>query len=124
MKYNVASQEQGDFDEKNMSADPINDQSSLCVRCNKSIASSQVYELESKKWHDQCFTCYKCDKKLNADSDFLVLDIGTLICYDCSDKCTNCGDKIDDTAIILPSSNEAYCSNCFRCCRCSNRIRT
>ena len=123
MKYNVASQEQGDFDEKNMSADPINDQSSLCVRCNKSIASSQVYELESKKWHDQCFTCYKCDKKLNADSDFLVLDIGTLICYDCSDKCTNCGDKIDDTAIILPSSNEAYCSNCFRCCRCSNRIK-
>lgn len=106
-----------------MSVDPINNQPPSCVRCNKSIASSQVYELESKKWHDQCFTCYKCDKKLNADSDFLVLDIGTLICYDCSDKCTSCGDKIDDTAIILPSSNEAYCSNCFRCCRCSKRIK-
>ena len=93
------------------------------MRCNKSIASSQVYELENKKWHDQCFTCYKCEKKLNAESDFLVLDTGTLICYDCSDKCTSCGSKIDDTAIILPSSNEAYCSSCFRCCRCNERIK-
>lgn len=106
-----------------MAAGLISNQSPSCVRCEKSIASSQVYELENKRWHDRCFKCYKCDKQLKADSDFLVLDTGTLICYDCSDKCTSCGDKIDDTAIILPSSNEAYCSNCFRCCKCSKRIK-
>lgn len=106
-----------------MSADSTINQSASCVRCDKSIASSQVYELENKKWHDQCFTCYKCDKKLNADSDFLVLDTGTLICYDCSDKCTSCGNKIDDTAIILPSSNEPYCSDCFKCCKCNKHIK-
>ncbi|KOH01199.1 GTPase-activating protein RGA2 [Saccharomyces eubayanus] len=106
-----------------MSADSTINQSASCVRCDKSIASSQVYELENKKWHDRCFTCYKCDKQLNADSDFLVLDTGTLICYDCSDKCTSCGNKIDDTAIILPSSNEPYCANCFKCCKCDKHIK-
>ncbi|CAI4057460.1 hypothetical protein SUVZ_02G4910 [Saccharomyces uvarum] len=106
-----------------MSTDSTINQSASCVRCDKSIASSQVYELENKKWHDRCFTCYKCDKQLNADSDFLVLDTGTLICYDCSDKCTSCGNKIDDTAIILPSSNEPYCSNCFKCCKCNKHIK-
>lgn len=31
--------------------------------------------------------------------------------------------KIDDLAIILSSSNEAYCSDCFKCCKCHENIQ-
>ena len=93
-----------------------------CVRCKKDITTGHAYELGDDKWHTECFACYKCNKQLSCDSDFLVLGTGTLICFDCSDSCKSCGKKIDDLAIILPSSNEAYCSDCFKCCKCGNKI--
>ena len=71
---------------------------------------------------DSCFSCYKCDKPLSCDSDFLVLGTSALICSECSDSCKSCGKKIDDLAIILASSNEAYCSDCFKCCKCGEKI--
>ena len=93
-----------------------------CVRCKLDITTGHAYELGDDKWHTECFACYKCGKQLSCDSDFLVLGTGTLICFDCSDSCKSCGKKIDDLAIILPSSNEAYCSDCFKCCKCGNKI--
>ncbi|CCD23812.1 GTPase-activating protein RGA1 NDAI_0C01510 [Naumovozyma dairenensis CBS 421] len=93
-----------------------------CVRCKDSITTGHAYELGDDKWHTHCFSCYKCDKLLSCDSDFLVLGTGALICFDCSDSCKNCGKKIDDLAIILSSSNEAYCSDCFKCCKCGENI--
>ncbi|AET39661.1 GTPase-activating protein RGA2 Ecym_4638 [Eremothecium cymbalariae DBVPG len=93
-----------------------------CTRCNLSITSGHAYELGSDRWHTHCFTCYKCDKKLTCDSDFLVLGTGTLICFACSDSCKGCNKKIDDLAIILSSSNEAYCSDCFKCYKCGKKI--
>ncbi|CAL9734091.1 rho-type GTPase-activating protein 1 [Monosporozyma servazzii] len=94
-----------------------------CVRCKEAITSGQAYELGDDRWHTHCFTCYRCEKSLSCDSDFLVLGTGALICFDCSDSCKNCGKKIDDLAIILSSSNEAYCSDCFVCCKCGDNIK-
>lgn len=94
-----------------------------CVRCKDFITSGHAYELGDDRWHTHCFSCYRCEKPLSCDSDFLVLGTGTLICFDCSDSCKNCGTKIDDLAIILSSSNEAYCSECFKCCKCGNMIK-
>ncbi|CAR29258.1 ZYRO0G04444p [Zygosaccharomyces rouxii] len=94
-----------------------------CVRCQDEITSGHAYELGDDRWHTHCFSCYRCEKPLSCDSDFLVLGTGTLICFDCSDACRSCGKKIDDLAIILSSSNEAYCSECFKCCKCSSKIR-
>lgn len=94
-----------------------------CVRCRDEITSGHAYELGDDRWHTHCFSCYRCEKPLSCDSDFLVLGTGTLICFDCSDACRSCGKKIDDLAIILSSSNEAYCSECFTCCKCGNKIR-
>lgn len=94
-----------------------------CVRCKEFITSGHAYELGDDRWHTHCFSCYKCEKPLSCDSDFLVLGTGTLICFDCSDSCKNCGCKIDDLAIILSSSNEAYCSDCFKCCKCGDTIK-
>lgn len=93
-----------------------------CVRCKDLITSGHAYELGDDRWHTQCFSCYRCEKPLTCDSDFLVLGTGTLICFDCSDCCKSCGKKIDDLAIILSSSNEAYCSECFKCCKCGDNI--
>ena len=95
----------------------------LCVRCQEPITSGHAYELGDDKWHTHCFSCYRCDKPLDCDSDFLVLGTGALICFDCSDSCKKCGKKIDDLAIILASSNEAYCSDCFKCYRCGESIK-
>lgn len=93
-----------------------------CIRCKDSITSGHAYELGDDRWHTHCFSCYRCEKPLSCDSDFLVLGTGTLICFDCSDSCKSCGKKIDDLAIILSSSNEAYCSECFKCCKCDEKI--
>ena len=93
-----------------------------CVRCKDFITTGHAYELGCDRWHTHCFACYKCEKPLSCESDFLVLGTGALICFDCSDSCKNCGKKIDDLAIILSSSNEAYCSDCFKCCKCGENI--
>lgn len=95
----------------------------VCVRCKEPIVSGNAYELGDDRWHTDCFTCYRCEKLLSCDSDFLVLGTGALICFDCSDSCKRCGKKIDDLAIILSSSNEAYCSECFVCCKCGENIK-
>ncbi|CEP60281.1 GTPase-activating protein RGA2 LALA0_S01e07118g [Lachancea lanzarotensis] len=93
-----------------------------CVRCKDPLVMGHAYELGGDRWHTHCFSCYKCDKPLSCDSNFLVLGTGALICYACSDSCRSCGKKIDDLAIILASSNEAYCSDCFKCCKCDAKI--
>ncbi|SCU93384.1 LAMI_0E14180g1_1 [Lachancea mirantina] len=93
-----------------------------CVRCKEPLITGHAYELGGDRWHTHCFSCYKCDKPLSCDSNFLVLGTGALICFSCSDSCKNCGQKIDDLAIILATSNEAYCSDCFKCCKCGDKI--
>lgn len=95
----------------------------VCVRCTDRITMGHAYELGGNRWHTHCFSCYKCDKPLSCDSDFLVLGTSDLICFECSDSCKSCGKKIDDLAIILASSNEAYCSDCFKCCKCGEKIK-
>ncbi|CDO94211.1 unnamed protein product [Kluyveromyces dobzhanskii CBS 2104] len=97
-------------------------ETSVCVRCTNHITMGHAYELGGNRWHTHCFSCYKCDKPLSCDSDFLVLGTSDLICFECSDSCKCCGKKIDDLAIILASSNEAYCSDCFKCCKCGEKI--
>lgn len=94
----------------------------VCKRCSNLITTGHAYELGGDRWHTHCFSCYKCDKPLSCDSDFLVLGTSALICFECSDSCKSCGKKIDDLAIILASSNEAYCSDCFKCCKCGDKI--
>lgn len=94
-----------------------------CKHCEQPITSGHAYELgDDSRWHIDCFQCDKCNKKLSNESDFLVLSTGALVCYDCSDRCTICKSKIDELAIILSNSDEAYCRNCFKCSRCDDKI--
>lgn len=60
-----------------------NEQFPSCVRCKDSITTGHAYELGCDRWHTHCFSCYKCEKPLSCESDFLVLGTGALICFDC-----------------------------------------
>ncbi|CCH58436.1 hypothetical protein TBLA_0A06440 [Henningerozyma blattae CBS 6284] len=93
-----------------------------CIRCSTDILTGHAFELGTSRWHTGCFACYRCTKQLNCDSNFLVLDSGALLCFECSDSCKSCSKKIDGTAIILSSSNEAYCRECFTCYKCKGPI--
>lgn len=93
-----------------------------CAQCKLPIHSGHAYEVGEERWHTDCFACSKCKKPLDCNSDFMVLGTGALICFECSDSCKVCHKKIDDLAIILASSNEAYCSSCFKCSKCHANI--
>ncbi|KAK5780122.1 hypothetical protein RI543_002664 [Arxiozyma heterogenica] len=101
-----------------------------CCQCHLDITDGKIYEIDDFKWHEDCFHCSRCHKKLQKNDDFITLpqnieinDIKScnLICNDCSRNCQHCGKPINDMAIIL-SSNEAYCQECFKCYKCGKLI--
>ncbi|AOA60750.1 Rho GTPase-activating protein [Komagataella phaffii CBS 7435] len=92
----------------------------ICKKCGLVITEGHAYELGEDRWHVECFSCSKCSKSLGCDSNFLVLGTGALVCSDCSYACTICSKKIYDLAIL--TGNQAYCSSCFQCRACKNRI--
>lgn len=91
-----------------------------CKKCHESIYEGHAYELGDDRWHIQCFKCFKCDKALGCNSNFLVLGNGSLVCSSCSYNCKQCGKKIDDLAIL--TGDKAYCSSCFKCRVCKLKI--
>lgn len=91
-----------------------------CKKCHQAIFEGHAYELGDDRWHIQCFKCFKCDKALGCNSNFLVLGNGSLVCSSCSYNCKQCGKKIDDLAIL--TGDKAYCSNCFKCRVCKLKI--
>lgn len=91
-----------------------------CKKCQLSISEGHAYELGDDRWHIHCFKCSKCNASLGCNSNFLVLGDGSLICSNCSYKCKQCGQKIDDLAIL--TGDQAYCPSCFRCRVCKLKI--
>lgn len=91
-----------------------------CKKCHEPIYEGHAYELGDDRWHIQCFKCFKCDKALGCNSNFLVLGNGSLVCSSCSYNCKQCGKKIDNLAIL--TGDKAYCSECFKCRVCKLKI--
>lgn len=91
-----------------------------CKKCTQVIVEGHAYELGEDRWHIHCFKCFKCDKSLGCNSNFLVLGNGSLVCSSCSYSCKQCGKKIDDLAIL--TGDQAYCSSCFKCRACKLKI--
>ncbi|WPK26062.1 hypothetical protein PUMCH_003407 [Australozyma saopauloensis] len=91
-----------------------------CKKCHDSIFEGHAYELGDDRWHIQCFKCFKCDKALGCNLNFLVLGNGSLVCLSCSYNCKQCGKKIDDLAIL--TGDKAYCLTCFKCRVCKLKI--
>lgn len=96
------------------------DPTQTCKKCQGLIFEGHAYELGDDRWHIQCFNCFKCDKALGCNSNFLVLGNGSLVCSLCSYNCKQCGKKIDDLAIL--TGDKAYCLDCFQCRACKLKI--
>src|SRR5271168_529109 len=76
-----------------------------CIQADQKIAGN--------RWHIDCFRCYTCGTLLDSDANLLLLGDGSLIC-------SNCGNKIEDLAIL--TGDQAFCANCFKCRNCKKKI--
>ena len=72
------------------------------------------------RWHIDCFRCNTCGTLLDSDANLLLLGDGSLICNNCTYSCSNCGDKIEDLAIL--TGDQTFCANCFKCRNCKRKI--
>ena len=72
------------------------------------------------RWHIDCFRCNTCGTLLDSDANLLLLGDGSLICNNCTYSCSNCGNKIEDLAIL--TGDQAFCANCFKCRNCKKKI--
>lgn len=91
-----------------------------CKGCGEILEEGKAFELAGNRWHIDCFRCNTCGTLLDSDANLLLLGDGSLICNDCTYSCNQCGDKIEDLAIL--TGDQAFCANCFRCRNCKRKI--
>lgn len=71
-------------------------------------------------FHVDCFRCAKCNNKVTADTNLLLLSDGSPVCANCSYSCNVCGQPILDEAIM--TGDDSYHAHCFNCKVCKKRI--
>ncbi|KAF5389416.1 hypothetical protein D9757_004336 [Collybiopsis confluens] len=95
----------------------------LCPGCKLSVVSEEgglVVAFGQCFFHVNCFKCAKCNDKVTADTNLLLLSDGSPICANCSYACSVCKQPILDEAIM--TGDDAYHAHCFKCKVCKNRI--
>ncbi|KIK67054.1 hypothetical protein GYMLUDRAFT_238398 [Collybiopsis luxurians FD-317 M1] len=95
----------------------------LCPGCKLSVISEEgglVVAFGQCFFHVNCFKCAKCNDKVTADTNLLLLSDGSPICANCSYACNVCKQPILDEAIM--TGDDAYHAHCFKCKVCKNRI--
>ncbi|KAI9266913.1 hypothetical protein BDA99DRAFT_558939 [Phascolomyces articulosus] len=91
-----------------------------CSGCNNIIDEGSVIAFGDALFHLDCFTCAKCRRPADCESNLLLLSDGRPVCESCSYNCYVCKQVIRDEAIM--TGDEAYHANCFRCTSCKRRI--
>ncbi|KIX04198.1 uncharacterized protein Z518_07752 [Rhinocladiella mackenziei CBS 650.93] len=91
-----------------------------CKGCGLILEEGKAFELAGNRWHIDCFRCNTCNTLLDSDANLLLLGDGSLICNNCTYSCSNCGNKIEDLAIL--TGDQAFCANCFKCRNCKRKI--
>ncbi|KAF8242540.1 hypothetical protein K440DRAFT_565233, partial [Wilcoxina mikolae CBS 423.85] len=91
-----------------------------CKGCGMILDEGKAFELAGNRWHLECFKCNSCNKQLDSDANLLLLGDGSLICNNCTYKCTACSKKIEDLAIL--TGDQAFCESCFKCRNCKRKI--
>ncbi|KIK92936.1 hypothetical protein PAXRUDRAFT_829500 [Paxillus rubicundulus Ve08.2h10] len=95
----------------------------LCPGCKRSAVNEiggLVVAFGQSFFHVDCFKCAKCNNKVTADTNLLLLSDGSPICADCSYNCNICQQPILDEAIM--TGDDSYHAHCFKCKVCHNRI--
>ena len=91
----------------------------LCTKCNNPIAENDIYHDFNGQFHRSCYSCFKCNLKLNPENCAFDLD-GNLLCANChpAPKCDVCYKIITEGHIAV--LNLHYHDNCFACSNCSS----
>lgn len=99
--------------------------SKTCCKCNK-VTNEDRVSVKDRCWHADCFECDLC--KLPFDNEQYVIQEGYVLHVSCyyslfAPRCFACGGILPETDIIQ-SNGILYHSQCFRCCKCQNVIKS
>ncbi|XP_028327483.1 LIM domains containing 1a isoform X1 [Gouania willdenowi] len=120
--------------ETEMDGQPKADYFGVCIKCNKAVhGAGQACQAMGSLYHDSCFTCSACNRKLRGkafyyvggkvfcEEDFLVSEQYAYSGFQQSaDKCNTCGHLIMD--MILQALGKSYHPGCFRCVICNESL--